>query len=135
MSLEGSFHARWASKLHLAARLPATAVYTGYAPPGTAGTYAILQRRRTVSVGRTNTGTQLEQVTLQVIIRDAQHEFAWRVAHQLVEPKSRGGFLRDDWSFDSTGRVLDVTLAGNSAAQTDKGLWEFVTDLVLLVTR
>ena len=68
MSLEQAIHQRWAAAPELAALLPAARVSTGTTMRDTARPYGILQRVGTAKQLHTSSGTQLEDVRVQLVV-------------------------------------------------------------------
>jgi Protein of unknown function (DUF3168) len=125
MILEQALHERWAASSALSALLPAENVRTGLfrdaRPP-----YAVLVRRASRPLCRTNTGEELEEVTLAIHVWHDDHDAGQQIAREV-----KAAFDRSAFDLADGARVLQMRWAGDRIEQHPDGAWQFTLEFVV----
>ena len=93
MSIEGVIHERWAADPQLAALLPGSRLFTGFAPGGTALPYAVLTGQGSKPRTHTSSGTRLDDVQMRIVIWSTSLDEAKQIAELVRDGFDRIAFV------------------------------------------
>ncbi len=128
MTLEQAFHQRWAASAELNGLLPADRFFTGRSF-GTPLPHAILARRSTRAIGRSNGGA-IEETTLPIHLWHRDYDAGRTIACQIEAVFDRCRLEATDEEL-----VTSVRRGRRTDRQHEDGLWQFTLRFIVQVFR
>ncbi len=119
MNLEQALHQRWGENQALNAVLSADRVTTGRSSLGSLPR-ATISRRSRRTVCRTNLGDTLEEVSVEVRLRNESFDDGIAVVQQFLAT-----FDRTQFSLSNGAEVLSLRRLEDDCHQADDGTWQF----------